>query len=509
MGTSHLVVDGSNIATEGRSLPSLQQLLDAVDAVTKEFDPDNVTVIVDATFGHRIDKSERDDYDTATSKGQIITPPAGVIGRGDAFILEVADRADAVVLSNDSFQEFHGKYEWLFEEGRLLGGKHVPGVGWIFLARSPVRGPTSRRAVSDAKRKRRGSKQGAAASRPKSPAKKAAKSSRSSKAAKKPAAKASSGTGQADRRKSGGKEPEPYNEPLPFIEFVGAHPVGSVVEAEVEQFSSHGAYVLVDGTRCYVALKALADPAPRSARDILTLGETREFVVVAIDTPRRGIDLAMPGVEAADDSAGDEPDDGDDTPDDGDTKTSGRSRSRGRSRGRGRGSSAAADSNEETEAASPPSRTSAAATPADGEEKLSVSQRRKLRAQQAAAEEATSESTETVRETMAQKKKAPAKKSAAKRKAPAKKAPAKRKAPAKKAPAKRKAPAKKAPAKRKAPAKKAPAKRKAPVKKAAAKKKAPAKKSAAKRKAPAKKAAAKKKAPAKRAPAKKTTRKRS
>src|SRR5687768_4987306 len=113
MGTQHLVVDGSNIATEGRSLPSLQQLLDAVDAVTKELDPANVTVIVDATFGHRIDSAERDAYEEATSTGRLITPPAGVIGRGDAFILEVADRADAIILSNDSFQEFHGKYDWL------------------------------------------------------------------------------------------------------------------------------------------------------------------------------------------------------------------------------------------------------------------------------------------------------------------------------------------------------------------------------------------------------------
>src|SRR5690554_2502660 len=154
MGTTHIVVDGSNIATEGRSLPSLQQLLEAVAAVAEDQKPATVTVIVDATFGHRIDKDEREAYDAKVSNGEIITPPAGVIGRGDAFILEVADRADAVVLSNDSFQEFHGDYRWLFDEGRLLGGKHVPGVGWIFLDRSPVRGPASRKATSAAKRKR-------------------------------------------------------------------------------------------------------------------------------------------------------------------------------------------------------------------------------------------------------------------------------------------------------------------------------------------------------------------
>ena len=82
----------------------------------------------------------------------MISPPAGVIGRGDAFLLQIADRADAVVLSNDSFQEFHGQYTWLFEPGRLVGGKPVPHVGWVFMNRSPVRGPLSRRSVSDAKR---------------------------------------------------------------------------------------------------------------------------------------------------------------------------------------------------------------------------------------------------------------------------------------------------------------------------------------------------------------------
>ena len=449
-------------------MPSLQQLLDAVAAVTKEFDHDNVTVIVDATFGHRIEASERARYDEATSNGEIITPPAGVIGRGDAFILEVADRADAVVLSNDSFQEFHGKYDWLFEEGRLLGGKHVPGVGWIFLARSPVRGPTSRRAVSDAKRKRRGSKK-AETSRPKKATKAKAKSS---------GRKAASSTGRTAggeaKRKSGGKEPEPYNEPLPFIEFVGAHPVGSVVEGEVEQFSSHGAYILVDGTRCYVPLKAMAEPAPRSARDVLTLGETREFVVVAIDTPRRGIDLAVPGVEVAEEVA--DEDVATETEAERAPEPAGE-RTRSRSRGRSRSSKpAASDDAPASESAPAPSRAPADATPAGDDQKLSVSQRRKLRAQQAAAEQATSEPSETVRETMAQKKKAPARKAAAKKKSAAKKAPAKRKSAAKKAPAKRKSAAKKAPAKRKSAAKKAPAKKKSAAKKAPAKKKSAAKK---------------------------------
>ena len=54
----HVVVDGSNIATEGRTSPSLKQLNEAVMAFMQEFPDTKVTVVVDATFGHRIDKKE-------------------------------------------------------------------------------------------------------------------------------------------------------------------------------------------------------------------------------------------------------------------------------------------------------------------------------------------------------------------------------------------------------------------------------------------------------------------
>src|ERR1700682_1932555 len=154
MSPRHVVVDGSNIATEGRSLPSLQQLDDAVREFLIENPDDVVTVVVDASFGHRIDSAEQRAFDEAESAGEIVSPPAGAIGRGDAFLLRIADKTGATVLSNDSFQEFHGEYDWLFVRGRLIGGKPVPGVGWIFTPRSPVRGPKSREAVKEAKRKK-------------------------------------------------------------------------------------------------------------------------------------------------------------------------------------------------------------------------------------------------------------------------------------------------------------------------------------------------------------------
>ncbi|HET6954087.1 MAG TPA: S1 RNA-binding domain-containing protein, partial [Acidimicrobiales bacterium] len=330
MTMRHVIVDGSNIATEGRDAPSLAQLDEAVTAFIEEYAPEFVTVVVDATFPNRIDANERQRYEDAVNANELITPPAGAIGRGDAFVLQIARRAEAAILSNDSFQEFHGEYPWLFEKGRLLGGKPVPHVGWVFMERAPVRGPTSRRAVSEARKVAKAVER-VATSAAKSTTKAAAKSTtkaaakvaagagepEEAKPARKRRSRAKSAEpttvvtvgdgetggpaptdGDTDSRSAGrtSRGPAPYNEALPFIDFVGRHPVGSEVDAVVERFSSHGVYVMVGDARAYLPLRNLAEPAPRSAKEMLRVGETRRFVVVAIDPPRRGIDLAVPGM---------------------------------------------------------------------------------------------------------------------------------------------------------------------------------------------------------------------
>ena len=134
-----VVVDGSNFATEGRSVPSWAQLNEAVEAFKVEYPKAEVIVVVDASFEHRIAASERPAFNEALTNGDVTTPPAGAVGRGDGFILTIADRIDGVILSNDSFQEFQNDYRWLFDENRLIGGKPVRGVGWIFTPRIPVR----------------------------------------------------------------------------------------------------------------------------------------------------------------------------------------------------------------------------------------------------------------------------------------------------------------------------------------------------------------------------------
>src|SRR5207247_517099 len=82
-------------------------------------------------------------------------------------------------------------------------------------------------------------------------------------------------------------------------EFVERHPIGSPVEATIESYSSHGAYATVGTVRCYLPLRYLANPAPRSARDVVGLGDRLQLVVVSFNPSRRGIDVAVPELAPA------------------------------------------------------------------------------------------------------------------------------------------------------------------------------------------------------------------
>jgi hypothetical protein len=52
----------------------------------------------------------------------------------------------------------------------------------------------------------------------------------------------------------------------------------------------------VNGMLCYLPLTGLGDPPPRRAREVLDRDEQGSFVVVALDPPRRGAELAVPGL---------------------------------------------------------------------------------------------------------------------------------------------------------------------------------------------------------------------
>jgi S1 RNA binding domain/Zc3h12a-like Ribonuclease NYN domain len=297
-----VVVDGSNIATEGRSMPSLAQLNEAVLSFREEFPNVNVTVVVDATFGHRIAKNEVAEFDEAVAHNELVAPPAGAVGRGDAFVLSIANKSGARILSNDSFQEFHGTYPWLFDEGRLVGGKPVPHVGWVFVSRVPVKGVVSRRSRADAA-ERAPSRRSASklASQPMPvPVAPPPGSARTHKPKPKVAAKVSdvAALAPASAERSASPRGGPVNELLPFLDFIQHHPIGSSVSGVVESYSSHGAYVTIGDVRGYVPLRLMGSPPPRSAREVMKQGEAVTLVVDSFAPARRNIDLSLPGLGA-------------------------------------------------------------------------------------------------------------------------------------------------------------------------------------------------------------------
>jgi hypothetical protein len=272
-GPKHVVVDGSNVATEGRTAPSLKQLNEAVLSFMNEFPNTKITVVVDATFGHRIDKREVSEFNSAINNNELVAPPAGAVGRGDGFVLTIAEKIGASILSNDSYQEFHEQYPWLFNAGRLIGGKPVPNVGWVFIERLPVR-PSATKSVKKASRE---------ANRP-MPIPKAPPPAAKPQAAKTPAPKLSAKP-----------KATTINELTPFLEFVEKYPVGSKVKGVVDQYSAHGVYVKIGDVRGYLPLRLMATPAPRSAREHVKIGQQVNLSVDSFVASRRSIDVAIVG----------------------------------------------------------------------------------------------------------------------------------------------------------------------------------------------------------------------
>ncbi|WP_338702299.1 Hsp70 family protein [Streptomyces sp. Q6] len=153
-GPSTIVVDGSNLAWIGRSpvrpgvyqpddRPSYSQLGEARDALAKKYPDADIQVIVDATFRHRVADDEREAVTAALNKSEIVQPPPGTEGKGDALVTAIADECDGVIVTNDNFAELQDRYPWLRESGRVLGATLVKG-NWIFTARTCV-APRGRR----------------------------------------------------------------------------------------------------------------------------------------------------------------------------------------------------------------------------------------------------------------------------------------------------------------------------------------------------------------------------
>ena len=148
MSSNYVVVDGSNIATEGRSLPSLAPARRSRAGLPRRASrrPADRRRRRHLRPPHRRRPSAPSTRRPCSPASSSRRPPAPSAAATPSCSRSPT-RPTPSILSNDSFQEFHGQYTWLFDEGRLIGGKPVPGVGWVFLLRTPVRGPASRRSV--------------------------------------------------------------------------------------------------------------------------------------------------------------------------------------------------------------------------------------------------------------------------------------------------------------------------------------------------------------------------
>lgn len=329
----HVVVDGSNLATEGRTTPSLKQLNEAVLSFITEYSDTKVTVVVDASFGHRIDKKEVAEFNAAIDNNELVSPPAGAVGRGDGFVLTIAEKVGASVLSNDSYQEFHHQYKWLFDPGRLIGGKPVPHVGWVFIERLPVRVTANRESAGTTRKSTaiKIKKASRDAERPmpipKTPppgarvATKMKLSTPLTKAAapvkhavlKQPVPKhvsskqpvSKQGTPKLHLVKQQVPKPQvpkqsgktsTINDLTPFLNFVERYPIGSKVKGVVETYSAHGVYVRIGDIRGYLPLQLMAKPVPRSAREHVKLGQQVSLVVASFTPSRRSIEVGIVGV---------------------------------------------------------------------------------------------------------------------------------------------------------------------------------------------------------------------
>jgi hypothetical protein len=116
-------------------------------------------------------------------------------------------------------------------------------------------------------------------------------------AGKRPGRRARKSAARAEMAQPGTQDEAPLpalNEPMTFLTFVANHPIGSTFKGTVSAFTSHGAHIDIDGMKAHVPLSLLGRPAPGKARDVLSKGETRDFVLVSLDAPRRRAEVALP-----------------------------------------------------------------------------------------------------------------------------------------------------------------------------------------------------------------------
>ena len=106
----YAIIDGANVAYEEVSAsgdPRVSNIVSMRQALMdRGYSP---LIIVDATLRHEIDDPEQ--LESLIDSGTIRQAPAGT--DADYFILQTAERHEALVVSNDSFKGYRDEYSWL------------------------------------------------------------------------------------------------------------------------------------------------------------------------------------------------------------------------------------------------------------------------------------------------------------------------------------------------------------------------------------------------------------
>ncbi len=109
------VVDGANVAyieqsAEGK--PKVSNLVAVYQALKdKGYDP---IIIIDATLHHNVDDPQQ--LEALLEQQKVRQAPAGT--DADFFVLDTAERFDAIVVTNDRYEDYLDRFPW-FEERRV------------------------------------------------------------------------------------------------------------------------------------------------------------------------------------------------------------------------------------------------------------------------------------------------------------------------------------------------------------------------------------------------------
>jgi hypothetical protein len=104
------VIDGSNIAFEEASnggKPKVSNIILVREELRKKgYDP---IIVVDASLVHKIDDPKQ--LDALIDQKVVRQAPAGT--DADYFVITLADENDALIVSNDRYSEYEGRFPWI------------------------------------------------------------------------------------------------------------------------------------------------------------------------------------------------------------------------------------------------------------------------------------------------------------------------------------------------------------------------------------------------------------